>query len=185
MAKESERPVQAPLLERLRLRQPRRKLIRRGAADPGRRETVALELGDDIDEVPPTRAESLEDLKESLRRDIEYLLNTRQAQVVDAVAYPEAARSMLTYGIPDLSNVSPTATEALQRVAQALEDALVIHEPRLAGVRIEATETDALGAVRFTVEAMLRLDPSPERISFDTEVARGTGDVTVRGGSDA
>ena len=54
-------------------------------------------------------------------------------------------------------------------------------EPRLLNVRVVLVESTQLKAqqVRFSIEATLRMDPSPEQIVFDTvlEVSRGTYDV--------
>ena len=60
-------------------------------------------------------------------------------------------------------------------------ESLMRFEPRLMNVRVVLVESTQLKAqqVRFTIEATLRMDPSPEQIVFDTvlEVSRGTYDV--------
>ncbi len=164
MAKDLERPVQQPLLERLQDDRPDL------AGDPTR-----------------TWGDSLRLLKDAVRRDLEHLLNTRQVGEGDADAFPELERSMLYYGIPDLSSVGRDSPDALARLARSLERAITLHEPRLENVRIVVAPRDSgpMSEVRFAVEAMLRLDPSPERVSFDTVLTKGSGEVAVRGGSDA
>jgi type VI secretion system protein ImpF len=63
------------------------------------------------------------------------------------------------------------------RLMRAVEAALTAFEPRLGNVRVilNSTAGDKLPRIRFTVEGMLRVDPSPEHVSFDTllEVANG------------
>jgi type VI secretion system protein ImpF len=164
MAKEPERPVQQPLLDRLRDDHPEL------AGDP----TL-------------TRADSVRLLKDSVRRDLEDLLNTRRVGLGDPETQPELARSILYYGIPDLSSMSRDSPEVLTRLARSLEQVIAAHEPRLDNVRIALAPRDAgpLSEVRFTVEAMLRLDPSPERVAFDTVLAKGSGEVEIRGVTDA
>jgi type VI secretion system protein ImpF len=164
MAKEPERPVQQPLIDRLQDDHPEL------AGDP----TL-------------TRADSLRLLKDSVRRDLEALLNTRRVGQGDPEAMPEVARSILYYGIPDLSSMGRDSPEVLTRLARSLEQIIAMHEPRLDNVRIMVAPRDAgpLSEVRFIVEAMLRLDPSPERVSFDTVLAKGSGEVEIRGVSDA
>jgi type VI secretion system protein ImpF len=164
MAKELERPVQQPLLERLQDFEPHL------AGDP----TL-------------TRADSLRLLKDAVRRDLEHLLNTRQVGEGDPETSPEVERSMLYYGIPDLSSVGRDSPESLARLGRSLEQAIARHEPRLENVRVVLAPRDAgpLSEVRFAVEAMLRLDPSPERVAFDTVLTKGSGEIAVRGGSDA
>lgn len=164
MAKaESDRPVQQSVIDRLVDDHP-------GMGDPTR-----------------TRADSLRQLKDSVRRDLEWLLNTRRVGEPDGEAQPELAASMFYYGIPDLSSMSRDSPEVLTRLARSLEQVIASHEPRLADVKVSVGPRDggALSEIRFVVEAMLRLDPSPERVSFDTVMAKGGGGVEVRGDDDA
>lgn len=164
MAKaEIERPVQQSVIDRLVDEAP-------GQGDPSR-----------------TRADSLRELKASVRRDLEWLLNTRRVGEPDAEAFPELATSMFYYGIPDLTSMSRDAPEVLSRLARSLEQVISDHEPRLTAVKVQLAPRDSgsLSQVRFMVEALLRLDPSPERVSFDTLLTKGSGEVEVRGDSDA
>jgi type VI secretion system protein ImpF len=83
--------------------------------------------------------------------------------------------------------MSRDSPEVRNRLARMVEQAISAHEPRLDGVRVSLAggEKTAIGAVRFVVVAMLRMDPSPERVSFDTLLTTGSGSVVVMGGSDA
>jgi type VI secretion system protein ImpF len=164
MAKDLERPVQQPLLERLQDDHPEL------AGDP----TL-------------TRADSLRMLKDAVRRDLEHLMNTRRDGEGDAEAFPELSKSLLYYGIPDLSSMSRDSPDVLARLGRTLEQVIAVHEPRLENVRIALAPRDSgpMSEVRFVVEAMLRLDPSPERVAFDTVLTKGSGGVEVRGSSDA
>ncbi len=64
---------------------------------------------------------------------------------------------------------------------RALETAIEVFEPRLARARVTGKEPyrPAQQAITFHVEAMLLIDPAPERISFDTvlEIAKGAYSV--------
>lgn len=121
-----------------------------------------------------------------LLRDLEWILNTRR--IVDAVpeTYPELRHSVYNYGLPDLTSM-PDTDESRDRLARSVEECLELFEPRLMAVRV--TPSDVRGgagrSLRLTIEGMLRVDPSPERIIFDTVVETVSGKVVVTGAADA
>ena len=123
-----------------------------------------------------SRAESLRRLRSSVRRDLEWLLNTARTEGVPA-AFPELQKSVFTYGVVDIASMSLESPQDAQRLLRSLETAITQFEPRLKNVRVTAYDT--LSRKRMTldfhVEALLMIDPAPERIAFDTifEVARG------------
>ncbi len=164
MAKELERPVQQPLLERLQDDRP-----------------------DEPSDKTLTLVDSKVKLKDAVRRDLEHLMNTRRVDGEDAENFPELARSMYFFGIPDISSMGRDSVESLRDLGRTLEKVISTHEPRLEGVRIQLAPRDSgpLSEVRFMVDAMLRLDPSPERVAFDTVMTTGSSEVEVRGGTDA
>ena len=127
-------------------------------------------------DAPLTRAESLRRLRASVRRDLEWLLNTVRTQEAPA-GLAELQKSVFTYGVVDSSSMSLESPQDGQRLLRSLESAIAQFEPRLKNVRV--TSYDKISRKRMTldfhVEALLMIDPSPERIAFDTvfEVARG------------
>jgi type VI secretion system protein ImpF len=127
-------------------------------------------------EAPLTRAESLRRLRTSVRRDLEWLLNTvRTGQVPDN--YHELRKSVYAYGLPDISSISRESAQDGERLLRSLEAAIALFEPRLTNIRVTCDDKISRKrmAIDFHVEALLMIDPAPERISFDTvfEVARG------------
>ena len=58
---------------------------------------------------------------------------------------------------------------------------------RLMNVRLVMVETENAGKkdVRLRIEAMLRMDPVPEPVSFDTVIELKSGSCHVSGGDDA
>lgn len=117
-----------------------------------------------------TWGESVRRLKISLRRDLEWLLNTRRTLVAPPEACEELAESLFTYGLPDITSMSRDAGETRARLAREVEEAVRIFEPRLDNVRVVFADDTDSGSMRFhyVVEAILRLDPTPERVVFDT-----------------
>ena len=72
-------------------------------------------------------------LKASVRRDLEWLLNTRQNP--DAVLldkYPELSKSLYNYGLPDFTSMSFDNAKDRARLLRHLEATIRIFEPRLA-----------------------------------------------------
>jgi len=127
-------------------------------------------------EAPLTRAESLRRLRASVRRDLEWLLNTvRTGEVPEALQ--ELKKSLYTYGLPDISSMSLESAQDGERLLRSLETSIALFEPRLSNIRVTCDEKISRKrmAIDFHVEALLLMDPAPERISFDTvfEVARG------------
>ena len=57
-------------------------------------------------EPPLTRAQSVRQLKASLRRDLEWLLNTRRTPEAAGDEFQELERSLFNYGLPDLTSLS-------------------------------------------------------------------------------
>jgi type VI secretion system protein ImpF len=66
-------------------------------------------------------------------------------------------------------------------VRRALEQALAVFEPRLERVRVTLQpERDHDQTIRFHIEAMLRVEPAPEPITFDAVLQLNTQQYTVR-----
>ncbi len=133
-------------------------------------------------EAPATRQKSLRQLKASVRRDLEWLLNTRQ--VVDGVApdLKETAHSLANYGLPDFSSYSIKSPGERNKVRRALETAISTFEPRLVDVTVNIENLrDTERVLRFRVDARLKIDPVPEPITFDTVLQLGSGQYIVQG----
>jgi type VI secretion system protein ImpF len=135
---------------------------------------------------PLTWSESVRLHKAALLRDVEWLLNTRRICEPAPDAYPEVQRSTYHFGVPDMSSVSSDSQTAQLRLMRQIEESIRIFEPRLSGVRVTPMEGGAASReVRFTVEAMLRMEPNPERVVFDTVLETASGEFRVSGVGDA
>ena len=146
-AGEIERTVQQSVLDRLIDEEPRL------AGDPAM-----------------TMSDSVLLLKQSLRRDLEWLLNTRRTPQATPDACDEVRQSLWRYGLPDVSSLHRDAPDTASRLALEVEEAIELFEPRLAGARVSLAEQEEGGErrIHFVIEAMLRMDPTPERVVFDT-----------------
>lgn len=129
----------------------------------------------------PSRSKALRQVKQALRRDLEWLLNTRRVlEVPDEL--PLVADSILTYGLPDFTNLSVKDAGDQENLTLALEATLKRFEPRLEDIVVSVANASLLErAMRFKIEARLRIDPVPEPISFDTMLQLGSGNFAVKG----
>ncbi len=136
---------------------------------------------------PIGRPDSIREYKLGLQRDLEWLLNARRSEDPDAERFPELARSVYHFGLPDLTSLSRDSGDSLAKLVTFVEQALAQFEPRLANIKVSVVplEDNPLADVRLQVEAVLRLEPSPERITFDTVMHKANGDIEVPGIRDA
>jgi type VI secretion system protein ImpF len=134
-------------------------------------------------EAPPTWSESVGQLKEALRRDVEWLLNTRRTiEPVTSGVFAEVQRSVYGFGLPDVTSLSSDSEHARQRLLRSIEESFQLFEPRLTNVRVYQPEgkDKADRRIRFVIEGLLRMEPNPERIAFDTELDTCTGNILIR-----
>ena len=117
-----------------------------------------------------------------LARDLESLLNTRRELLYDLGAeFGEVNRSLLVYGLPDFTAFNLLDVADLTRLRRAIESAIANFEPRLQRVRVAMeppTQNDR--AVHFRIEALLRVEPAPEPVTFDTILQLGTREYVVK-----
>jgi type VI secretion system protein ImpF len=133
-------------------------------------------------EPPSSRMQSMRQLRDGLRRDLEWLMNTRQTPDPAGEEYKELRQSIYNYGLPDLGSFSATSTADQVRLRRALEAAIADFEPRIMGVRVGMeTVAGAVRSLRFQIQGLLRVDPSPVPVSFDTVLELPAGEYEVRG----
>ncbi len=165
MARETEKLVSLPLLDRLTDHE------KSLASDP-----------------PVTRAQSVRLLKAALRRDLEWLFNTRSNEELPQ-NMKELQASVLNYGMPDYTHMSMGNHGDRFRVQRQMERAIALFEPRLSGVTVRLSGAEGGyepgRAVRFQIDGMLNMDPAPEHISFDTVLDIPSGEYQVKGDSSA
>ena len=124
-------------------------------------------------------------MRDEVREHVSALLNTRTAEVDALDGHPEAAKSILAYGVPDLSSFFHGSQQDKQRLITHIERAIRTFEPRLdpqsvrvEGVRDSSTEQGL--KARLRVHAVLRIHPFRAPIMFDTAIDADTQAVTVK-----
>jgi len=133
-------------------------------------------------EIPLTRAQSLRELKLALKRDLEWLLNTRKTIEPAPDSARETVRSVYHYGFADISSKSVLSSRDHGDLVREMEAAIAVFEPRLkrAKVRMEQVE-GSYRTLKFVIEGLLCMDPAPEPVRFDTVLELGKGEYEVKG----
>jgi len=133
-------------------------------------------------EIPLTRAQSLRELKLALKRDLEWLLNTRKTIDPSPDSARETVRSVYHYGFEDISSKSVLSSRDHSDLIREMEASIAVFEPRLkrAKVRMEQTEGN-YRTLKFVIEGLLCMDPAPEPVRFDTVLELGKGEYEVKG----
>jgi len=143
------------------------------------------------DDQPEARTEprerrvlSLAQLREAVKRDLAWLLNTTAlSSVEDLSPYPNVARSTLNYGIPDLTGKALSGVD-LNALKQLMRQAILQYEPRIlrGTLRIEiAADKSAMShnAVRFDIEGELWAEPAPLRVLLRSEFDLESGHIKI------
>jgi type VI secretion system protein ImpF len=133
-------------------------------------------------EAPSSRPRSMRELKQAVKRDLEWLLNTRQVVGGVPSELKETTRSLAAYGLPDFTAVNFKSVAEQNRMRRAIESAVSLFEPRLEDVLVTLLplrETDHI--LRFRIDARLKVEPAPEPVSFDTVLQLGSGQYIVQG----
>ena len=131
-------------------------------------------------EPPIVLSTSVADLKQAVRRDLEWLLNTRcHIEAIDE-NLEEAPRSVAFFGLPDFTGVSVKSHLEQKRMTAAIEDAIRIFEPRFTNLKVTLEPIENVDRqLKFRIEATLDIEPTPEPIVFDSILEPGAGGFSV------
>ncbi len=158
-------------------------MARREGDEPVRASVIdRLTSGDDAG-APRGWGQSVARYRASVLRDLEWLLNTRRTSEPAPEDFPELRESVYHYGLPDLGSLSADSTSDRRFLLREVERTLETFEPRLDGVQVNLADVGEAGRpeIRFSVRGLLRMEPSPERVSFDTVLSLASGRFDVEG----
>jgi type VI secretion system protein ImpF len=135
----------------------------------------------DQDEWPETRAASISMYRESLKRDLEWLLNTRQVVMPELESYSATSASVLNFGFPDLHSFEGSAGNQENALILSLEKCIRTFEPRISYPRVFLTRSDLLSrSLKFHIEGQVRYENMDEEIKFDTVLELISGEYEVK-----
>ena len=143
------------------------------------------------DDAPTEQKEShekrvlpLRKLRAAVMRDLSWLLNSVSLEATeDLEPYPEVARSVINYGLPELSGQSVSGLDQAA-IERTLREAIAVFEPRILreSLKVRAvTRRDRARhrSVGFEIEGELWAQPVPIHLLLRSEVEFETGDVTL------
>ncbi len=139
---------------------------------------------DKLQESREKRVLSSQRLRDSVRRDLNWLFNTTNlAAIQNLDAYPEVERSTLNYGLPDLAGRTSSSVDR-DLMERLLRRAIWEYEPRLlrSSIRVQlSVEASELNhnAMNFSIQAELWAQPLPLRLFLRTDLDLETGEAAV------
>lgn len=115
---------------------------------------------------------SIAALRESLRRDLEAMLNSRRHLLSWPASLDELDQSLLDYGLDDLANESLRSADFRARFIDDVERQLRRLEPRIGRfeVKIMPNRDELDATLRFRVTGTVRLGQEKQELSFDSHV---------------
>lgn len=125
----------------------------------------------------------VEDLRQAVRRDLEWLLNTRRVLGPEYDELEEVRASHLAFGLPDLSPYSRASGFDSREICALIEKAIATFEPRLVKgtVKVEFVQSDRVDdfSMHFRIQGMLHVEPITEPVAFDTSLDPHNGTLRV------
>jgi len=132
-------------------------------------------------EIDPGQHHKLKQLRRSVRRDLENLMNARFRVMEPGAEYQELEKSLLNYGLPDLATINITDLDKRKEFTSKMEKILKEFEPRFKKVNVSYLDNkDNLDrTLRFRIDATLYADPSPEVVVFDSILEPVTRSISI------
>jgi len=129
------------------------------------------------------RVLSVRKLRESLKRDLAWLLNTGNlSDVQDLSEYPLVEASVLNYGMPDFTGTMASSAD-ITDIERRLRHAIITFEPRILknSLRVNVVTGDEMtpNAIVFEVRCDMWSEPVPERLYMKTEIDLESGGVRI------
>jgi type VI secretion system protein ImpF len=140
-------------------------------------------------EADDTRVMSKSQIREAVLRDLSWLLNSVQplgAQL--AQSFPQAADSVLNYGLPPMSGQLASRID-VSLLERTLKQAILRFEPRVMedSLEVKAVEAssvlDTHNVIEFEIRGFMWAQPVPLELLLRTQVDLEAGQVEVRDAS--
>ncbi|OZG73904.1 type VI secretion protein [Hahella sp. CCB-MM4] len=128
------------------------------------------------------RHQVLNELRESVRRDLEDLLNTRFRAISAPDNMHELDISLINYGLPDLHTINFLSAEGKDEFCRTIEQHIAMFEPRFKSVRVVTLDDQWSEdtSLKFRIEAILYAEPAPEEVTFDSSLEPISAIVNVQ-----
>jgi type VI secretion system protein ImpF len=129
------------------------------------------------------RVLNLSDLRQIVKRDLSWLLNTtNQGAVIDDEIYPHVARSVLNYGVGESSG-SFSTSERAKEIRKTVKEAIENFEPRIMegtlNVELNTKDSENGSVVTFDIVADMWAQPLPIELYLRSQVNLISGELTL------
>jgi type VI secretion system protein ImpF len=130
-----------------------------------------------------SRNQVLRELKQSVCRDLQDLLNTRWRCTEWPADLEDVEASLVNYGIPDFAGAHMGSQDSRDQLRRLVEQVIRKFEPRFKTVQVRLVgNTDpADRTLRLRIDALLYAEPAPEPVVFDSQLEPISGSFAVRG----
>lgn len=124
--------------------------------------------------------EAVRRYENSVRRDLEWLFNSRRVKDDRLERYPQLRSSVFYYGIPDLNSEDPSRTHDKDELLHNMEDAVARFDRRLRDLTIEFG-SQVLGShlLHFQIAGVVMMDPVPAEVAFQSSLDPTNGECKV------
>jgi type VI secretion system protein ImpF len=138
------------------------------------------------------RVLSLRKLRQGVLRDLSWLMNaTNQNGRLDSERFPEVARSVVNYGMPDLAGFTAASLD-IPTLERMVKEVILRFEPRILAHTLKVRAIADLqqmshNTIGFNIEGELWAQPVPLRLFLKTDIDLEAGFINVvdyLGGSD-
>ena len=127
-------------------------------------------------------------VRESVRRDLEILLNTRPRYLSAPEGLDELESSLVSYGLPDLQIQQMASVSQQEQFRRRLEAVIRRFEPRLRELAVEIVkreEDNRDRTLRFRIHAVLDVAATSEIVVYDTFIDPVSGAISFAHGASA
>lgn len=133
-------------------------------------------------QVNKTKArEAAKRYQESVRRDLEWLFNTRRVADERVAKYPHVQSSVYSYGIPDPNSQDPSRTHDRDELLRNMREAIARFDRRLQEIEVQFVPSPAgTHLLQFEIAGVVLMDPAPEQVMFQTSLDPANGELKVR-----
>jgi type VI secretion system protein ImpF len=141
-------------------------------------------------ESPPFRVLTREELRQSVKRELGQLLNSRCPVPLKLLEQEE--RTVINYGIPDFTSLSPQSADDRKLIASIIRQTITAFETRLRNVRVTAeyvegderrlnisVEADLVTETVVEVRSYTEFSSSVEPVSFPIVLNSKTGIMQI------
>ena len=134
-------------------------------------------------EARTNRAIDIGRLREIIKRDLAWLLNTNNMESsIEIKRYPHIAKSVLNYGVREVAGEFSTSQRA-ELIRKSILAAIVQHEPRIihgsTSVELRSEENKGETQIAFDIHADMWAQPVPLELYLRSKIDVTSGEVTL------